>query len=270
MPEEELTPEDIEGVFDNPMQPEEPEEVQEEVVEEVEEKPVQSNRKGHKTKEEWENAGRDPDAWVDETEFGRREQYVKEMDNVKRKMADMERENSQRLENQRAFMDMQAKQRVEDLQVKLNEAAAIADVEEVNRIQGQMANVPIMPNIPQQAPQIPQEVDQWNHDNPWIKDNTPKAVYARNQYMHYGGKGLTEADALDLMKKDIAREYPNVNPNIPSANIAEKGSRPGKKQSRSIKLAYTKDELNMKASFPGWDDKEFEQAVRDSRGEKNA
>ena len=251
------------------------EEVVEKVVEEVVE-PVAIPESGHLNKEQWEAAGNDPDRWVGEDVYKDRRSNTNKIDKLKTQVSDMQNEMNTRLEQQRVFMEVQNKQKIDELTAKRDDAVATANIEEFNKIQSQIDSVPVA--APQQpvTPQLDPSVDQWNQDNPWIVGNSAKAVYARNQYNTYaqqadayGNHAHTQASALNAMKTDLKDQFPDVNPNIAGAPQVEGGSRAGKK---SIKKAYsiksvTSEEMKLREFFGDMSDTDFARTVIDSRGE---
>lgn len=251
------------------------EEIVEEVIEVAEgkevviEEPVVIPESGHLNKEQWEAAGNDPDRWVGEDVYKDRGHNTKKIDKLKTQVSDMQAEMNQRLEQQRVFMEVQHNQKIEELESQRAIAVSEADTDQFNKVQKQIESINKQTVYAPPAPVTPEVIQKWNEDNPWVKGNSAKAQYARNQYVGYGNSGYTEAQALEAMQGDLAREFPDINPNVRGAAAVEGGSSPGKKITKKVYSIknVTNDEMKMREFFVGMSDADFARTVIDSRGE---
>ena len=110
-------------------------------------------------------------------------------------------------------------------------------------------------------------LDQWNTNNPWINEESPKASYARDIFQREAAiQGNTMSNALTKVNAAVARHYPDKQSDDP---LSETGSMPrgNKPISKTLTMnEVTPEELRLRVFFPHFkDDKVFLQAVKDSR-----
>lgn len=271
---EELSAEGLDEVVD-PIETEESAEQTEETAEsEQQSEPDQYSSEARARKSGWKPLDEydgDPSKWRSSEEFNVRGEFIDKF----RRQDEEAKGFKEQLGNMHQLHEVAMGNQRKELEAKRDDAVATANIDEFNKIQGQIDNMPVMAPVQPVVIQTDEVVDQWNKDNPWIMGNSAKANFVRAQYGSYaqevdayGNPKHTQESALNAMKADLARAYPDINPNRESAPTMEKGSNPGKRQqSGSAKLTYTKQELSYRTSFPSWTDKQFDQAVRGLRGE---
>ena len=118
-------------------------------------------------------------------------------------------------------------------------------------------------------------LDEWNANNPWINENTPKANHAKMVYGQALNMGATVENAIQMVEMQMKEHFPDQKPqNTGKIPPTEGGSRPGKaKSSPNGKLTSMNDltdqEMKEVKAFMGvWKEKDILQAVQDSRNAK--
>ena len=190
---------------------------------------------------------------------------------MNKRMDDMERDFDSRMNNANKLHEHQMEVQKSELVRKRDEAIDSADRELANQYQD---NIDSLNKQPEAAPVQSRDdnlVQDWNNANPWVMQNGPKASYAKDLFGKYTQQGIPITDALANIDRDIAREFPAVNPNRENHPSPEKGSKPGNKRS-SKKLGMsdlTSDEMKFYRAMPdAWSsEKDFLQTVQDTRSE---
>jgi len=227
---------------------------------------------GWTDKEEWENRGNDPDDWVSAKKFNERGNMIGQIKSLQSRSDRQQQDFDRRLNSLNKLHDAQQKQTISDLEGKRTQAVQDADVDEVNRIQGQIDEVRSSadPESDQDAGGKPAAMVDWEKNNAWINERSPKASYAKDSWNHYISQGLTDtSEILAAVDADVAKAFPPRNPNRDNAPMQETNrSRPGKRQERGLQWSdLTRDEVSMyngmRNAFKDKDD--FLQAVTDSR-----
>lgn len=230
---------------------------------------------GWTDKEEWEKRGNDPDDWVSAKKFNERGSMIGQIKSLQSRADRQQDEFDRRLSSLNALHDAQQKQTISDLESKRSLAIEDADVEAVNRIQSQIDEVKSVGAKSETEPEAnengkPAAMVEWEKNNAWINDRSPKASYAKDSWNHYVAQGMTDtSEILKAIDADVAKEFPQRNPNRENAPVHESNrSRPGKRQERGLQWTdLTREELNlyngMSSSFK--DKNDFLQAVTDSR-----
>lgn len=159
-----------------------------------------------------------------------------------------------------------------DLEAELEEAVNMSDLEKVKRVQQEMAELDDAPA------QQPAEVDvsvveQWNSDNPWIDEPTPKAAYAKDIFAQQVRSGVSLEQAIEVVNTKIAEHYPEEEQQRPARTTTSR-SVPGR-QSQGRKLSWNdldRGEIDFwdrggKDMFGG-DRDEYLKTVQDARAGK--
>lgn len=214
---------------------------------------IKARAGGWKPLEDWEG---ESDDWVDARDFNTRGEYITKIKDQNNQLANVEDRISNLNQMHNAQMNSQ---RIELMQKRdiLIEGGDSAGVKAIEQQINTLAAVPV------QAP-VDRTVEQWNANNPWILEDTPKAAYAMTVYHRNLAKG--PAAALSLVNQEMEKHYPDKKQSAP---MAEGGSAPKGNKERTKALTMndvTPEELKMKKFFPHFkDDKKFLQAVTDSR-----
>lgn len=244
------------------------EELQLESEEELNEDPVQlspeeekARKDGWTSREEWEQSGKNPDDWVSATRFNERGQM---MGTIK-KLNDQARDFETRLENNNKIHKLQMEAMKKEYENKRDQAiesgdkdAAIQAMENINAID----NMNTAPARDIQAEQA--DLDDFNKDNPWIFETSPKAAYAKQLFATYH-RQMPAKDAIDKMLSEVNNHFPSdVNPNRNSAPAAVRSPQKAKSRERMITMnEVTPDEKKLRSFFGSAE--EFLKAVKDAR-----
>jgi hypothetical protein len=220
---------------------------------------------GWRPKEEWEGP---PSEWRSAEVFNERGVWIKKHRDQEKRLNDLAESFNTRLDNSNKLHKAQIEAQKAELIRKRDAAIDLADRETANQVQGEIDNLA----TPEVAPVVNNDqtfLDNWNRENPWILQNTPKAAYAKSQFAHYQQSGQDARTALANAERDVGREFPEINPARENHPTPEGGSKPGgKRGARALTMAdLTNEEARIYRSMPGtWaSEKDFLKAVQDSR-----
>lgn len=217
---------------------------------------------GWKTFEEHVEAGGDPEAWRPAGEFLL---YGEMTDKIK----SFEQGFENRAKRLDKYYQAQLKAQRLELEERLEQAAENGDKAAVSRINKQIVEHEKLEqeNPTAQGQQTPPELDEWNRNNKWVNDPTPKASHARTVFAQALQAGNTVAAALKIVDAEVARHFPPK----PSGHVP--GSESGKNkgfQRQDRKLTWSdlrQDELKAyEATKSAWKSPEqFLKAAQDAR-----
>lgn len=236
-----------------------------EVIEnvEVEVNPIEAEAKnaGWLDKDAWVDAGRDAKEHRSAEIFIERGEWIGKQKELTKRMDSMERDTEQRISNLNNLHNQQIE--AERAKLVAQRTASIEDRDVVGADEAQAA-IDKLQVIPEQSDPT---FDNWNKENSWVFDNSPKSIYAKNQVGLYQSQGKTDKQCIELMELDLSREYPNA-PTPPPAGMGEhKGSSAGKKPSaQALTMSdCTAEEKALYRGYPWKNEKSFLQAVKDNR-----
>jgi len=219
---------------------------------------------GWVNKEEWVEKGNDPAEHRSAELYNERGMWIEKQKKQDKRISEMERNFDTRMSNANQLHNAQLETQRQELIRKRAEFVEDANVAGVDSTQAQ---IDALQPLPVAQPQKAQAFVDWEGENPWIMGNSPKAVYAKAQVAHYQNIGSTPENALSMMETDMSREFPDI-PQAPLAPMAEGGSKPGKKASKTLTMQdLTADEKKMRTMVDWGSEKEFLQAVKDVRAE---
>ncbi len=223
---------------------------------------------GWKPEDEHTEGENRPETFVSYELFNERGKWIDRHKAQERRISEMEEGFEKRISNANKLHNQQLDFQKAELVRKRDEAIDDADREAANRYQADIDKiVPV-----QDEPPVNRTLEQWNTDNAWIMDDTPKAVYAKYRFGNYGAQGLSITEAITRMESDVSREFPASNPNRSNTPSSEGGTKPGgKSSSRDLSWGdLTHDEERQYNAMPGaWTTKkDFLTAVKDVRNEK--
>ncbi len=270
MPPEKSAESEVEEVVEGVVEEATEEVIEGEVEEEVED-PEQDRAAAHgwSPRDKWRG---DPDDWVSAKKFNERGEMIGEIRKLKTRVDSNEQDFRARLDHHKKLQEAQMKVTISELESKRDEAIDLADRDNANRIQGQIdeARATVIPETP--APQNDQSImDDWNANNAWIFEESPKAAYATARFNAHS-KNKTANDAILAMEADVLGAFPDINPRRQQASTVEGGrSKPGNKPSPKLNWSQlTADEQKWFDVMPGaWKTKDdYLQAVQDERNAK--
>lgn len=247
--------EGLKEVFDEPEDPiDNPEPIESEhedptekvAVSEDEEK---ARKGGWRPREEFEG---DPNEWVSAKKFNDFGDLIGTIKSTKKEISNMRDDFDDRLKAQKKLADLQRKAMLKDLESKRNDAIEIADKDSALEYQAQINDLDSEPvaDHPKEDTSGQSLLDEYNSANPWIFDtDSPKAAYAMNRFGSLN-RSHSVAESLEILKADIKRHFPEVNPNRDAPATTEK--RRSSNPKRESKLQWgdlTRDELTMYKEF---------------------
>ena len=181
-----------------------------------------------------------PDDWVSAKTFNERGEFIGKIRGLEKRLKDSTEDFSGRLDNQRKLHEIQLSNTISELESKRREAIESADVDKAESIQGnidkmrsQIADTKTETKVTT-APQPENEADneyltQWDKDNPWIYDNSPKAAYGSARFNFHRSRGLSTQEAVKFMESEISNQFPPFNHNRQQAANVENGGSTTKK-----------------------------------------
>ena len=205
--------------------------------------------------------------------------FMEDDKKLRKQMQTMQKDFEQRTQSLVKLHEMQQDILRKELEEKLEDAVNMSDIGKVKEISKQMddmdrASESVQPPSP--SGDIPEVVMEWNKENPWIEELTPKAAYARDVYYSSINNGDSPEDAIDKVESEIAKHFPantSAPPRIPKTTTSHRI--PGQKSNEGQMTwnELTADEVNFwnkfgKNAFKSKE--EYLQAVKDSRGGKDA
>lgn len=228
---------------------------------------------GWMPKEDWVAKGRDVDDWTSAKSFNKNGELMGAITENRKKMEAQERDFNDRLASTKKLHDMQSKTMIAEFESKRNNAIEAGDVDGAVKAMDSINELNAA-NVPDASPVNTSSNDNqlildFNRDNSWIDDGSPKAAYAHARFNKYHQGGQTVEDSIAAVKNDLKREYPETNPNRSRGNSSESGrSQPGRK-AKARDLIWddlTPDEKGYLGVFDS--KKALIKAVQDDRGSK--
>lgn len=227
---------------------------------------------GWKPLEEWEG---DPSEWRSAEVFNERGEWIKRHKAQEQRLNELEDTFAKRLENVQKLHKVQLEAQKAELIRKRDDAIDLADRDAALGYQKELDNLNgkevDFDNTPvKSASSEEQVINNWNAANPWVMGGSAKAAYAKQQFGIYSQRGMPAQQAIAAMEADLAREFPDVNPNRERQPTPEKGTPPGRRGRQRVKLTMadlTSEELKYYRAMPNaWESEEaYCQAVADTR-----
>ena len=236
--------------------------------EQVDESPdvLKARSNGWTSKEEWVAKGNDADDWVSAKRFNERGEMMGEIHRLRNSAKDFDK----RLDNAKKFMEAQKEADLAKLKQEQRKAVELADTEEFDRIQGQIDEL----NKPEEdTPDVSADqsvIDDFNQNNPWIRTDDPKAVYAKTMFAQFNSQGFSAEESINKMNDLVNKHFPATNERRTQPSTTQPGKgRQNKTVERSLQWNdLTEEELSLRKNTPFFSSmskKDFLQAVQDSR-----
>lgn len=227
-----------------------------------------ARQKGWKPLEEFEGH---PSAWRSAEVFNERGDWVKRARQQDQRINQLEENFKTRLENANKLHQHQMELQKAELVRKRDDAIDDADRVTANKYQDDIDKINAQPIESPQANNSQQTLDNWNAENTWILGADPKAAYGKQQFSNYQNQGLSVEQSIAAMESDVSKAFPSLNPGRETHPLPERGTKPGRRSAaKTLTMGdLTAEERKYRSAMPGaWEnDKEFLQAVQDSRSE---
>lgn len=219
-----------------------------------------ARKDGWTSREEWEGSGKNPDDWVSATRFNERGQM---MGTIK-KLNDQVRDFDSRLENNNKFHKLQMEAMKKEYENRRDQAIEAGDkdaaVEAMNNINA-IDNMDKTPSRDIKAEQS--DLDNFNRENPWIFETSPKSAYAKELFTIYH-RQMPANQAIERMMSEVGDRFPDTNPNRDRAPSAVRSPQKQRSREKIITMKdVTGEEMKLRSFFGT--DEEFLKAVKDAR-----
>lgn len=221
-------------------------------------------RKGGWTnKDEWSEAGHNPDDWKSAKNFNEFGDLLANHKSMRKDFDDTRSQFDSRLENQRIVLNAQNEQKIADLEAQRATHVENADIDAFNATQKQIDNLATV-NEPAPVNNDQSDLNQWNASNAWINDNSPKAAFAKSEFGRLNGSGMSVSQSIEMMEASVKNSFPDVNER---RNQAPRGEVPRRSNTAKPKTLSMNDATpeDMKFRHMFNDEKEFLQAIKDTR-----
>ena len=181
---------------------------------------------GHRTKEEWVEDGKDPDAWVDAGEFLRRAPLYEGLHKANRTVKSLEKKLDLLYKHQEELVGAKVQQKLTELRAEKKAAAAENDVAKVVAIDEEIEKVKDSTKVKGADSKIDDDTqemfDEWKSENEWYEKDEDMFAYANG----IGGKLEKENPdwGPDKILKEVSKktkkafEWKFKNPNREAAN----------------------------------------------------
>lgn len=238
---------------------------------------------GYLSQKEWEDAGNDPDEWMPKGAYNQLSSLRRAVKDGKREAKEQKKSIAETIARNNRYHEQQAKLMENDISKltrELEEAVSLADSEGARRIQQDIDDTRESINALKAPVDIPvasesEALDQWNADNPWINETTPKASYAKAVYGQAlaANTDLPYEDAVEAAiaatDKAVAEEYPAKNENRRKASASMRGKSSHKVSTgKTLKMSdLTSKEQEGWDTFKGYykDEAEYLATVQEGR-----
>jgi hypothetical protein len=214
--------------------------------------------------DEWQAAGKDPASWRSAEAFN---QFLSFKGTLTRK----EQEFAQRLEGvhrlTQAQLQAQKEQLTQEREALIEEGGKTKEVKALDKRIDALNIAPV--------PQNNATLDEWNAENPWINEDSPKSEYAKSIYRRETFAGKSVEQAIAAVEAGLKKHYPPPAPKTATIPESERGngSRGFSRQTKSATMdTLTAEEAAIwKHSGSMWknDQKAFLQSVNDLRKAAN-
>lgn len=260
--------------------PEQPEEEQPQEEQPQEEQAPQLSKHEEKAaasgwtdQETWTANGNDADDWKSAKEFNRDGDYISKIRDLEQQSIAQEKRYADDMDRRLAGVKKIHDAQLAMLKSKRDEAVENADKAAVDEVQGQIDDLN-KATAPAPAVTHNPEIDTlnaWNTSNPWVTASTPKAAFAKSEFVKFNTGGMNVADSIREMERSIKHEFPDapaVNERRNMQNRSESPRRTTSKTPKKLSMSdATADEKKIRFAFADGKegDEAFLQAVLDSR-----
>lgn len=233
----------------------------------------QASKGGWMPLDDWKAKGKDSDDWVSAKKFNERGQMMDSISSLRKQVDSQANDFGNRIASLTKLHEAQAKQAIANLVDKRDQAVDLADRDAVNKIQGEIDDINAAP-VPQAQPPAANEhpdqhlLNEWNTNNPWIREVTPKSDFAIGSFNRHCAAGRSTAEAITMAEADLRKEFPPINSRRDNAPSVEGGrSKPGQRSARKLTWGdLSATEVKLFDNMPGVFSKdEYLTAVTDDR-----
>jgi chromatin segregation and condensation protein Rec8/ScpA/Scc1 (kleisin family) len=224
--------------------------------------------------------GWNPDGPKSLEDFVEKGKMIEQIQSLKGQVQRQQTDFQNRINGLTKLQEASINQMEAEYEQKLRDAVNMSDYQGVKEAQQQIDNLQAakaeMQSQPQEPVDYPDEARAWDEANPWIKENTAKAQYAREIFgsaMQENGGNIVEAlAAVDKAVGNVSQpvsqpEQPRVAKTMPSQAMPGRRSASGRLTEKDL----SREEANLlqfMRTQPGFDEKQFFTSVADQRSAK--
>lgn len=256
-------------------------EAEEGKLEAVEETPkltadeIKAGPGGWTNKETWIADGNNPDDWISAKAFNKNGDLIRSLVSLQGAHKKLSENVDRRLDNQRILLERTFEAEKASLTAQRKSAIEDADVEKANLIQNKIDTLVVPPPEPQ--PQTISDEDKqllvdFDAQNPWIKQDSPKSIFATHRFNQNIERGLGVQASINAAMTDVNQQFPDVNPRRQEAAAVEGGRSKTTKRAEPQVMwnQLTREQIGIYNEVKGaWKNKEdFLQSVQDIKEKK--
>ena len=227
---------------------------------------TKARSEGWRPEAEWEG---DPEEWISASQFNRFGSLIESVKASNTKLRDIETTQEQVLANNNLFHQRQADQLRRELdEVKesrtnnidlANVDGADKDQARIDQLNGEIAGVEAaITETPAAKAETHPIIDAWDDKNAWIKEDTPKAAYAKDKFAAYLNDNQGSATDVNVlvangilaMEAAIDKAYPAKNPNRDGAPAVARGRNTTRQTTNKLSMSdLSREEKDMYEEF---------------------
>jgi hypothetical protein len=236
--------------------------------------------KGWRPKDEYQG---DPDDWRTAKSFNEFGEMKRQIKDSNARMDGMKKSHNEEISNLNLLHRRQLSDKEEDLKKQLFDAVEIGDTDLAGKIMDEQKSVTaqqasLNESVTQPESQQDAAVKQleWENDNDWVFEDTPKARKAQAAFALARTRGMQMSDTLSFVEERVAN-IPNADERIPvnknrlrPGNTLGSGQRGGGKGKHKLTINdCSSDEMKYRDLYPEGDagDKQFLKTIQNNRKE---
>jgi len=201
-----------------------------------------ASKEGWVPKEQWEEAGKDPNEWTSAKRFHKTGESIKankklheQVGGLKETIETMANQHHSDIAGLKTFQSAQLNVQRQELMSKRSEAIESADSEEVAKLEKQIHTIDshatnVQQTIDPAVTAINTSIKKFSDSNSWVNDTTAKGKFAR-AVMTENMSTFTDIDqCLEDVLKQVNDAFPDTNENREKLSMTSKGGKTNKKQ----------------------------------------
>lgn len=197
----------------------------------------------------------DKNKWVDAQEFVRRGPLFKKIDSQSRELKALRQAIADIQDLHQKDREVQYKKALAEVRAEKKAALIDGDADAVIEADEKLdmlreAQKETVPQVQAPAEQHPEFVN-WVNRNPWYDNHKGMRAFADTVGVEFRSQGMSPADVLKAVEKEVRKEFPNrfVNPNQAKAGAVEGGSLAPKGGKKDDDFVLTEQERRAMNNF---------------------
>jgi len=200
-------------------------------------------------KEEWTEAGKDPEEWTTAKRFHKTGESIKankklhgQVESLNNQIVSLTNQHQSDINGLKTFQNAQLHIQRQELMDKRSEAIESADSEKVKEIEGQVNALDYQAQNIQQTEDprvrlIRDGIDKYAKQNPWVNDGSAKAKLANAILMENFNTFNSIDGALEDMTKQVNNAFPETNENREKLSMTSKGGTTKKSSGGKVSMS---------------------------------